>query len=285
MAKVMVVDDSPFSRGIIADALAGGGFEIVSQAGCLEEALQEFGRTKPDIVTMDIVMPGADGLECIRALKLEDPDVKVVIISSMKDDDLVKEARKLKVAGYVQKPVEADELVAAVQAAVAPDEIFAILESQYLDVFKDAFSGGMAMMTKTVARFDGQDPSGQTYTSLGVAVVIGIVGRYSGRMIFDLSFESARTFAKAALRREPKNDEEVLAMVAEFANIISGNACSVLNKKCKEFGLRVTPPSVFHGGTSEIITPNIQKKSVFAETDYGRMYLNIGFKQGAETWT
>lgn len=285
MAKVMVVDDSPFSRSIIADALIDGGFEVISQAGCLEEALKEFVRTKPDIVTMDMVMPGADGLECIRALKLEDPDVKVVIVSSMKDDDLVKEAKKLNVAGYVQKPVEAEELLAAVHAAVAPDEVFALLESQYLEVFKDAFSGGMAMMTKTVAQFDCQDTSGQTYTSLGVAVVIGIVGRYSGRMIFDLSFESAHEFAKAALRREPKNDDEVLAMVAEFANIISGNACSVLNKKCKELGLRVTPPSVFHGGTSEIITPNIQKKSVFVETAYGRMYLNIGFKQGAEAWT
>lgn len=76
MAKVMVVDDSPFSRSIIADALIDGGFEVISQAGCLEEALKEFVRTKPDIVTMDMVMPGADGLECIRALKLEDPDVK-----------------------------------------------------------------------------------------------------------------------------------------------------------------------------------------------------------------
>lgn len=285
MAKVMVVDDSPFSRNIIADALTQGGFEVVGQAGCLEEALEEYSRTRPDVVTMDMVMPGADGLECVRALKLENPDIKVVVVSSMKDDELVKEAKKLNVAGYVQKPVDSVELVAAVRAAVAPDEVFGELDNLYMEVFKDAFAGGIAMVARTAAEFTSQEASDKKYTSLGVAVVIGIVGRYSGRMIFDLSLESATALTKAALRREPKNQDEVLAMVAEFANIISGNACSVLNKKCKEVRLRVTPPSIFYGGSPEITTPNIRKKAIFAETAYGAMYLNVGFKRGAESWT
>lgn len=285
MAKVMVVDDSPFSRNIIADALEEAGFEVVSQAGCLEEALEEYSRTRPDVITMDMVMPGADGLECVRALRLEDPEVKVIVVSSMKDDELVKEAKKLHVAGYVQKPVDSVELVAAVRAAVAPDEVFSELDNLYMEVFQDAFASGIAMVAKTAAEFNSQEASDLKYTSLGVAVVIGIVGRYSGRMILDLSLETATALTKVALRREPKNKEEVLAMVAEFANIISGNACSVLNKKCKEVRLRVTPPSIFYGGTPEITTPNINKKAIFAETAYGTMYLNVGFKRGAEAWT
>lgn len=284
MAKVLIVDDSPFSRNIIADALTGGGFEVIGQAGCMEEAVAEFRKVRPDVVTMDMVMPGADGLECVRALKLEDTDLKVVIVSSMKDDDLIKEAKKLHVAGYVQKPVDTDELLAAVRAAIAPDEIYAQLESVYFDIFKDAFGSALTMVTKAAADFVEQSVDEKNYTSQGVAVVIGIVGRYSGRMIFDLSYDSAAELAKAALRREPKNQDEVLAMVAEFANIISGNACSVLNKKCKEFKLRVTPPSVFYGGSPAITTPNIKNKAIYAETPHGKMHLNIGFKQGAEAW-
>lgn len=285
MPKILVVDDSPFSRNIIAGTLEEAGFEIAGQAGCLEEALAEFRRVRPDVVTMDIVMPGADGLECVRALKLEDPELKTVIVSSMKDDDLIKEAKKLNVAGYVQKPIDNDELIAAVRAAAAPDEVFAQLESIYFDVFKDALASGLTMVAKAGADFDEPPVDEQNYTSQGVAVVMGIVGRYSGRLIFDLSFDSASALTKAALRRDPKNQDEVLAMVAEFANIFGGNACSILNKKHKEFGLRVTPPSVFHGGSPEITTPKIQKKAIYADTVYGRMYLNIGFKRGTESWT
>lgn len=284
MPKVLVVDDSPFSRNIIADALTEGGFEVVGEASCLEEAVGEFRKVRPDIVTMDMVMPGADGLECVRALRIEDPNLKVIIVSSMKDDDLVKEAKKLNVAGYVQKPIDTDELLAVVRAAIAPDETFAELDKIYLDVFQDAFSGGMTMVAKAVTTFSDEQIDERNYTSQGVAIVIGIVGRYSGRMLFDLSFDSASELTKGALKREPKSADEVLAMVAEFANIFGGNACSVLNKKIKELRLRVTPPSVFYGGSPEITTPNIQKKAIHADTPYGRMYLNVGFKQGAEAW-
>lgn len=285
MPKVLVVDDSPFSRSIIAGALTEGGFEVVGEAGCLEEAVEEFRKVRPDLVTMDMVMPGVDGLECVRALRLEDPNLKVIVVSSMKDDDLVKEAKKLNVSGYVQKPIDADELLAAVKAAVTPDETFAQLDNLYLEVFKDAFSSGMTMVAKSATNFADQQIDEKNYTSQGVAVVMGIVGRYSGRMLFDLSLDSATQLTKTALRRDPKNNDEVLAMVAEFANIFGGNACSALNKKFKELRLRVTPPSIFHGGSPEITTPNIQKKAIYADTPYGRMYLNIGFKRGVESWT
>jgi DNA-binding NarL/FixJ family response regulator len=282
--RVLIVDDSPFSRNLIADALIDGGYEVAGQAGDLDECLEQFRTHRPDVVTMDMVMPGADGLECIRALKMEDPDVKVIIVSSMKDDELVQEAKKLRVAGYVQKPVNADELVAAVRSAVAPDEMYALLSEWYPVVFKEALASGITMCTKSVTEIVEEGTADGKYSSMGVAVVIGIVGRYSGSMIFDLSFESASELTRAALRREPKNDQEILAMVAEFANIVSGNACSVLNKKCKDFRLRVTPPSIFYGGSPEIASPNLDKKAVHADTTYGRMFLSIGFRRGAELW-
>jgi DNA-binding NarL/FixJ family response regulator len=281
--KVLVVDDSPFSRNIIADALTQGGLEVVGHADGIKECMEMFRRHQPDLVTMDLVMPGADGLECVRALRVESPDVKVVIISSMKDDELVEEARKLNVIGYVQKPVNAEELLAVIRSSIMPDAMYSLLNSSYLDLFREAFLIGIAM-TNTTVEFTDSEVIEEKYSSLGVAVVMGIVGRYSGSMVFDLSLDSATQLTKCSLRREPKNLDETLAMVAEFANIIGGNACSMLNKKYKELHLRVTPPSVFFGGTPEITSPNLEKKALYAETVFGKMHLNVGFRRGVEIW-
>jgi CheY-like chemotaxis protein/CheY-specific phosphatase CheX len=282
--KVLVVDDSPFSRNIISDALTQGGLEVVGHADGMKECMEMFRRHQPDLVTMDMVMPGADGLECVRALRVESPDVKVVIISSMKDDELMEEARKLNVIGYVQKPVNAEELLAVIRNSIAPDAIYTLLDNLYLDLFKEAFLIGIAMCTNTKVEFTDSEVIEGKYSSLGVAVVMGIVGRYSGSMVFDLSLEAATQLTRCSLRREPKNLDESMAMVAEFANIIGGNACSMLNKKYKELHLRVTPPSVFFGGSPEITSPNLEKKALYAETIFGRMHLNVGFRRGVEIW-
>ena len=67
--------------------------------------METVSRLKPDLVTMDMTMPGADGIECIQAIRTVDPDVKVIIVSSMMDDEIVRRAQKAKISGYVQKPI------------------------------------------------------------------------------------------------------------------------------------------------------------------------------------
>ena len=64
--KVVVVDDSPFSVGMISNILTENGFHVVGSANCLKEAVDAVAELKPDIVTMDMVMPGADGIECTK---------------------------------------------------------------------------------------------------------------------------------------------------------------------------------------------------------------------------
>jgi CheY-specific phosphatase CheX len=96
--------------------------------------------------------------------------------------------------------------------------------------------------------------------------------------------EAAEKMTEVTLRRAPKSRDEVLGMAAEFANIFGGVACSMLNKKEKAFGLKVAPPNVFHGAASEIISPNINIKSIYADTDFGRVIVSIGFKKGSVLW-
>jgi len=90
--------------------------------------------------------------------------------------------------------------------------------------------------------------------------------------------------AASILKREAKNRDEVVAMAAEYANVIGGVACSMLNKKDKTFGFKVAPPSVFFGETTEIFSPNISLRSVNADTDFGQVYMSLGFKKGLVLW-
>ncbi len=79
--KVVVVDDSPFSVELIGNILTDNGFQVVGSARCLKEAEQVVAELKPDLVTMDMAMPGADGIECTEAIRKNDPHIKVVMLS------------------------------------------------------------------------------------------------------------------------------------------------------------------------------------------------------------
>ncbi len=282
--KVMVVDDSPFSRTLIAETLNDSGYEVVGEADSLDSLIETYNSCKPDIVTMDIAMPGADGFECSKALRLSDPNAKIILVSSMKDEETEAEARRIGVVGYVQKPVDGETLTKVINNIMSPDLLFEQLMERGFETFKEALAQNITRMAKTPVTFVSMDDSSTQYKSLGITTVIGIIGRHSGSMILDISEESAEKIAEAVLRRPPKNRQEVISMVAELANIVAGIACSILNKKDKSFGLRVSPPSIFHGTTAEIISPNVKVDGVFAETDFGRVFLGVGFKKGTALW-
>ena len=282
--KIMIVDDSPFSRTIIAETLTDGGYEVVGEADSLETALETYNTTKPDIVTMDIAMPEADGFEVSRALLRNDPKAKIILSSSMKDEETELEAKRVGISGYVQKPVEADNLFEVIRKVLSPDTLFQELLSRGLDTFKEALSQNITRMAKTSVSFIEDAEIDDPYQSKGVTTIIGIIGQYTGTMILDLSFEVAEKIAETILRRPAKNPEEVLAMVSELANIIGGIACSMLNKREKALGLRVSPPSMFHGNSAELVSPSVKIHKSLAETEYGVIFLGVGFKKGSTLW-
>lgn len=282
--KVMVVDDSPFSRMMIGEALAGAGYEVVGEADSLESLIETYNNCKPDVVTMDIAMPGADGFECSRELRLNDPKAKIILVSSMKDEESEAEAKRIGVSGYVQKPVDGETLIQVIKNVMSPDSLFEQLLERGLETFKEALAQNVTRMAKTPVTFTAVENGDKPYISQGITTVIGIIGQSTGSMIMDLSVGTAEKITEAMLRRPAKNREEVLAMVAELANIIAGIACSMLNKKDKAFALRVSPPSLFHGNTAEIISPSVKIQRSLADTDYGSIFLGVGFKKGTKLW-
>lgn len=282
--KVMIVDDSFFSRTLIAETLRLGGFEVVGEAESIDSLLETYHSCQPDIVTMDLVMPGADGFECSRALLLVDPTAKIVLVSSMKDEDTEAEAKRIGIAGYVQKPIDGEALMNVIKNILSPDSLYEQLVELGLETFNEALSQNITRMTKTPITFVSMDTFETKYVSQGITTVIGIIGRHSGSMIMDLSSQAAEKMVEVLLRRPSKNREEVLAMVAELANIVAGIACSMLNKKDKAYSLRVSPPSVFCSTNTEIASPNLKIQASYAQTTFGPIFLGVGFQKGIKSW-
>lgn len=283
--NVMIVDDSPFQIALLSDILEEKGFNVIGQASSLKEVKREVERLRPDVVTMDMTIPGTDGFECTEAVLKIDSDIKVIVVSSMMDDELIEKAKKIGICGYVQKPVDGDELSLLIKRTVADDEAFEELTQLYSNVFKEAGYNLFNRLTKTLPELISESFENVESVNSGISIILGIIGKYSGRFIFDLSYDTAKAFAKDLLRREPKDDSEVLNAMSEVANMYVGNACSMLNKKNKVFGLRVAPPTIIHGDSINISKAELEVNySSKVNSKFGEFEMKIGFKRGESEW-
>ena len=282
--RIVIVDDSAFSVIFIKNILESNGFQVVGDAGTLEGVKEIVRETKPDLVTMDMTLPGTDGLECTRAIHEIDENIKVVVISSMMDEEIVNEAKKNRVSAYIQKPIDSDELITTIKRVMASDELYSFLENEYAATFKEALLDGMNRMTKTLLTYKEEYASAEQYESAGITILIGIIGKFSGRMLIDMSKETAGAMATAIFKKEPSNNDELMAALGELANIIAGNACSILNRKNKALGLRLSPPSILSGENVYISAPTFETTTVRADTAFGELLLNVGFKKEGAEW-
>jgi DNA-binding NarL/FixJ family response regulator len=278
--KIVVVDDSPFSVAMISKILGEKGFEVIGSANSLSEAVEAVSTLKPNLVTMDMTMPEADGLECTKAIREIDPNLKVIVISSMMDEEIIRKAKKAKVSGYIQKPVDGDELSLLIRRIMSEEELFVELEQLYATAFKEAITDTYNRFFKSIPVYKNEITLNSEHTSRGISVVMGVIGKYSGRMILDMSVDSAKSVACSLLSKDDLSEEYVINMMGEMANIIAGNACSMLNKKNEIFGLRVAPPTVLYGESITISKLKLDTvTSVEADTVYGEIYLNVGFNR------
>ena len=116
--RVLIADDHAIVReGIRALLAPAEGVEVVGEAADGAEAIEACRRLRPDLVVMDIAMPGLGGLEATLQIRKELPDVKVLVLTQYEDREYIRRFLKLGVAGYVLKKRAGAELVAAVRAA------------------------------------------------------------------------------------------------------------------------------------------------------------------------
>ena len=118
--RVMIVDDHKVVRsGLSAFLNAYDDLELVAQADSGEKALALCPQYQPDVVLMDLVMPKMNGAEATQALVNACPEIKVIALTSFKEQELVEGALKAGAIGYLLKDVDADELADAIRQAYA----------------------------------------------------------------------------------------------------------------------------------------------------------------------
>ena len=111
MKKVLIVDDASFMRMIIKGILQKNGFEVVGEAVNGIEGVRKYKELRPDIVTMDLTMPEMSGIEALINIREFDPESKVVMISAMGQEALVRDAIMNGAKSFIVKPFKEDHVV------------------------------------------------------------------------------------------------------------------------------------------------------------------------------
>lgn len=134
--RVMLVDDHAVVRsGLSAFLLAFDDLELVAEAGSGEEAVRLCERLRPDVVLMDLVMPGMDGAAATHAIRERCPQIQIIALTSFKEKELVQGALEAGAIGYLLKNVTADELADAIRKAhagrptLAPEAAQALIQA------------------------------------------------------------------------------------------------------------------------------------------------------------
>ena len=117
-ASVLICDDAIFMRTMLADILTGAGFQVVGEAENGMEAVEHYRRLKPDLVTMDIVMPQMGGIDAVREILKEHGTARILMCSAMGQQALVTEAIQAGARDFVVKPFQPSRVLEAVKRVV-----------------------------------------------------------------------------------------------------------------------------------------------------------------------
>ena len=121
MSNIMIVDDSKFTRKMLSDILTEKGHQIVGEAENAEEAVELYERLKPDLVTLDIIMPEVEGTDAIFALKTMkrlNPKARVVMVSAMGQQEVVDECIQAGAKDFLVKPIVPSNVAGVVESVL-----------------------------------------------------------------------------------------------------------------------------------------------------------------------
>ena len=115
----MVVDDSRLVRVQLEDVLKGTDYEIAAHCRSGEEAIERYTEVQPDLVTMDIIMQGMDGLDAAEIILKKNPEARIVMVSSLAYKDTFERAEAIGAKGFVDKPFHQEQLLKVFEAALS----------------------------------------------------------------------------------------------------------------------------------------------------------------------
>jgi len=116
--NVLIVDDLAFIKIVLRDILEKSGFRVAGEASNGDEAIRMYLDTRPDVVLMDITMPGMDGLTALRKIREHDPDARVIICSALGQQRLIVQAIQLGAKDFIVKPFQPPRVISALKKAL-----------------------------------------------------------------------------------------------------------------------------------------------------------------------
>ncbi len=117
--RIMVVDDSSFIWEELQYILGETEYEIVGYAKSGEEAIELYEKLQPDAVTLDIVLPGIDGIDTAKQIRSKWPDAKIIMISSLAYDDTMDEANAAGACDFIFKPFDIQQILDALEKVLS----------------------------------------------------------------------------------------------------------------------------------------------------------------------
>jgi len=121
VGTILIVDDSAFMRGSLKYIVESDGHSVVGMAKDGQEALKLYRKLKPDIVTLDILMGGMDGISALEAMKKQNSGARVIMVSALGQEEKQEEAFKLGASGYIRKPFKQTEIVDEIKRVLGSD--------------------------------------------------------------------------------------------------------------------------------------------------------------------
>jgi len=117
--RILIVDDALIMRMMIKDILTvSGGYEICGEAADGLEAIEKYKELKPDLVTMDIIMPKCTGIEALKEIMRNDKSAKVIVITAIDQREALMDAIKSGAKDFIVKPFDEERVISAVSKAL-----------------------------------------------------------------------------------------------------------------------------------------------------------------------
>lgn len=114
MSKIMIVDDAAFMRITIKNMLKKSAHEVIAEAENGKVAIERYRALAPDIITMDITMPEMDGLAALKEILRINPTAKIIMVSAMGQETMVREAIVSGAKGFIVKPFKEEGILSAI---------------------------------------------------------------------------------------------------------------------------------------------------------------------------
>jgi two-component system chemotaxis response regulator CheY len=113
--KVLIVDDNTLTRAMIKDLITEMGQQVVTEAENGDEAVKAYSKARPDLVLMDLIMPGKSGLDALKEIKAMDPSAKVIMVTAVQQDSISRQLLESGASGILHKPFMYSELEAVLK--------------------------------------------------------------------------------------------------------------------------------------------------------------------------